>query len=87
MPEPAGQSTHPLSGGERKRLLVLACAADRAAWTHACRPRQRQPAQLIGSLLKAIEPVTALLPGRVGRWLRRANFLARAGRQLGWLTS
>jgi hypothetical protein len=72
---------------ERKQLLIRACAADRNAWAQACRARQRRPAQLAGSLLKALEPVTALLPGRIGRWVSGTNMLVRLGRRLGWLTS
>lgn len=72
---------------KRKQLLILACQADRVAWAQACQPRRRPPAQLAGYLLKGLETVTALVPGRTGRWLRGANFFVRFGRQLGWLTS
>jgi hypothetical protein len=88
MPDTTHQGDRPaLSREERKQLLVFACAADRVALAHACRPRPRQPVQLAAQVLRMLEPVTALLPAGIGRWLRGANFLARAGRQLGWLTS
>jgi hypothetical protein len=87
MPGTSDQGHRPLSRDERKQLLVFACAADRAAWARACAPRPRQPVQLAGQVLRMLEPVRRLLPAGIARWLRGANFLARAGRQLGWLAS
>lgn len=76
-----------MTRGKRKQLLILACQVDRVAWAQACRPRRPSPAPLAGYLLKGFETVTALLPGRPGRWLRGVNILVRFGRQFGWLTS
>lgn len=70
---------------ERKQLLTLACATDRAAWAEACRPEPgpSRAAQVADRALLFLEPVTGFLPGRIGRWVRRAALLARLGRHLG----
>lgn len=83
MPEGTDQNDPPLSLAERKQRLVLACMADRAAWVQACEPRPQPPLAMAGSLLKLLEPLTFLLPGKLGRWVRRAEFLTQIGRQLG----
>lgn len=83
MPEPAHPIDSPLSLEERKRLLVLACEVDRAAWCNSCRPRPRPPVVRAAQLLSYFEPALALVPGLPGRWLRRLGFLARAVRQVG----
>jgi len=71
---------------ERKELLVLACEVDRAAWRRACRPTATSQASLLAQqVLGWLEPFAALLPGRLGRWLRGGGFLLQLGRQLGWL--
>lgn len=72
---------------ERKELLILACAADRGAWLAACRqaPARSRGAQLASDLLGYLEPLSSVLPGRLGRWLRGASFLTNLGRQFGWL--
>lgn len=87
MPKPAHQIDHPLTRDERKELLIVACRADRVAWSHACRPRPQAPAQLAGRILHMLEPVISLLPGRVGGWLRGVKNLASIGRQFGLLAS
>jgi hypothetical protein len=79
------QNGSPLTRAERKQLLALACAADRSAWQHACRPVATQPGEMAGRLLSMAEPFVALLPARVGRWLRGAKFFTNIGRQLGFL--
>lgn len=83
MPEPAHPSDPPLTLEERKRLLVLACEVDRAAWCNSCRPRPRPPVVRVAQLLSYFEPVLALIPGRPGRWLKRLAPLARVARQIG----
>lgn len=83
MPERIDQVDSPLSLMERKEQLVLACMADRAAWVQACAPRPSPPLALAGKLMKLLEPLTFLLPGELGRWLRRVEFLTQIGRQLG----
>lgn len=88
MSDQASQSRYPLSArDERKQLLTLVCAADRAAWVRAFRPLPpaTPAAQLAGDLLGQLETLGAFLPGRLGRWLRRATVFANLGRQLGWL--
>jgi hypothetical protein len=71
---------------ERKELLILACEVDRAAWRHACRPGPASPTlQLARQVLTWLEPFSALLPGRFGRWVRGGGFLLQLSRQLGWL--
>jgi hypothetical protein len=71
---------------ERKELLVLACEVDRAAWRRACRPTPAsRAAQFAHQMLGWLEPFGALLPGRLGHWLRSGGFLLRLGRQFGWL--
>lgn len=70
---------------ERKQLLTLACAADRAAWAEACRPvpGPSRAAQMADRALLMLEPISGFLPGRLGRWIRRASLLARLGRHFG----
>jgi len=87
MSEQVNQVRSSLTRAERKQLLALACAADRAAWVHACRPAPaRSPMmQFANQVFRYIEPFSHLLPGRMGRWLRGASFLTNLGRQLGWL--
>jgi hypothetical protein len=83
MPEGTEQIDLPLSRDERKQRLVLACMADRAAWAQACEPGPQPPLAMVGRVLQVIEPFAALLPGRLGRWLRNAQFLTRLSRQVG----
>lgn len=83
MPAGPDQIDLSVSREERKRQLVLACMADRAAWVRACEPGPQPPLAMAGRLLQLLEPFTALLPGRIGRWLRNAQFLTRLGRQVG----
>lgn len=83
MPDAAHPSDPPLTLEERKRLLVLACEVDRAAWCYSCRPRPRPPAARAVQLLNFLEPVLSLIPGLPGRWLRRVGFLTRVIRQFG----
>ena len=83
MPEGTDQIDPALSRTDRKQQLVLACMADRAAWVQACEPRPQPPLAMAGNLLKLLEPLTFLLPGKLGRWLRRAEFFAQIGRQIG----
>ena len=87
MSEQTDQIRDPLTREERKRLLTLACAADRSAWIHACRPAPALSpmAQIATEAIRYIEPFTHLIPGRIGRWVRSATFLTNIGRQLGWL--
>lgn len=70
---------------ERKQLLTLACAADRAAWAEACRPvpGPSRAAQIADRAMTVLEPISGFLPGGIGRWVRRATLLARLGRHLG----
>jgi hypothetical protein len=68
---------------ERKRLLVLACEVDRAAWCHSCRPRPRPAAVRAAQVLNFLEPLLSLIPGRPGRWFRRMGFVAQVVRQVG----
>ena len=82
MSEGTDQVVSPLSTGERKQLLVLACTADRAAWVQACAPRPQPPLASMGRILQLLEPLTVLLPGRIGRWVRKAQFLTKVGRQI-----
>ena len=83
MPAGTQQSDPPLSRSERKQRLVLACMADRAAWVQACEPGPQPPLAMLGRVFQMIEPFAALLPGRLGRWLRNAQFLTKIGRQVG----
>ena len=83
MPEGTEQIDPPLSRDERKQRLILACMADRASWVAACEPGPQPPLAMVGRVLQMIEPFVALLPGRMGRWLRNAQFLTRLSRQLG----
>ena len=87
MSEQIDQVRHPMTLAERKQLLALACAADRAAWVHACRPAppQNPTARIATEIFSYLEPFSHLLPGRLGRWLRGATFLTNLGRQFGWL--
>lgn len=87
MSEPIDQIHRTLtSRNERKELLVLACEVDRVAWRKACMPSGRGPgAQVALKLLGYLQTLGSLVPGRLGRWLRGAGFLAGLGRQLGWL--
>ena len=87
MSEPTDQVRRPLTRAERKQLLILACATDRAAWVHACRPApaRSRVEQIATELLRYVEPFSNLLPGRLGRWFRGASFLTSLGRQLGFL--
>jgi hypothetical protein len=87
MSEQAHQVRNSLTRTERKQLLALACASDRAAWAHACRPAPpRSPiAQIASEAIRYLEPFSNLLPGRIGRLLRGAGFLTNLGRQFGWL--
>jgi hypothetical protein len=86
MPEPIDQIQRTLtSRNERKELLVLACEVDRMSWRQACQPVHRPGGQLALTLLNFLQPLSSLLPGRLGRWLRGAGFLAGLGRQFGWL--
>ncbi len=70
---------------ERKELLVLACEVDRVAWRQACRPTRSPRAEFAHEALGYLDTISSFLPGRVGRWLRGASFLAGLGRQFGWL--
>lgn len=83
MPAGTDQVVSPMSTAERKQLLVLACTADRAAWVQACAPRPQPPLASASRILQLLEPLTVLLPGRIGRWVRKAQFLTKVGRQLG----
>lgn len=87
MPEQPDQSSDALRRTQRKRLLVLACAADRLAWMRACRPTpgRHQVARLSADLLGCLAPFFHLLPGRSGYWLRGADFLLQVARQFGWV--
>lgn len=73
------------SRNERKELLVLACAVDRMAWGQACRPTRNPRAEFAHEVLGYLDTISSFLPGRFGRWLRGASFLADLGRQFGWL--
>lgn len=87
MSEQINQVRGSLTREERKQLLALACAADRTAWVHSCRPAPpRSPAaQIANEMFKYIEPFSNLLPGRIGRWVRNISFLTSLGRQFGLL--
>lgn len=86
MSEQPGQISHPLtSRAERKELLVLACAVDRAGWVRACRPSRSPAARLARQALAFIEPFSVFLPGKLGRMVRGGGFLLQVGRQLGWI--
>ncbi len=69
---------------ERKELLVLSCEVDRVAWREACRPRRKSGTQLAMNMAGYLQTFGSFLPGRLGRWLRGAGFLADLGRMLGW---
>jgi len=88
MSEQNHQGVEPLTRAERKELLVLACTSDRLAWLRACRPSPaRSPMMnLAASWLGRLEPFSHFLPGRLGRWVRGAVFVAGLERQFGWLT-
>ena len=85
MSESTDQVRDKLTIAERKQLLALACAADRTAWVHACRPaRPLTPIAAVGSeLLRYLEPFSHLLPGKMGRWFRNISFFTNLGRQFG----
>lgn len=68
---------------EYKKLLVLACEADRVAWRRAFRPVPATPLQRVSEFVGLLDPLRTLLPGRAGRWLRSLGFLANLGRKLG----
>ena len=86
MSEPTDQIHRTLtSRNERKELLVLACEVDRVAWRMACRPNREPGTQLALKLLGYLQTLGSLVPGRLGRWLRGAGFLAGLSRQLGIL--
>jgi hypothetical protein len=86
MPEPTDQIHRTLtSRNERKELLVLACEVDRVAWRMACQPNRGSNAQVALKLLGYLQTLGSLVPGRLGRWLRGAGFLAGLSRQLGFL--
>ena len=87
MSEQTDQVRNSMTIAERKQLLALACAADRASWVHACRPAPaRSPlAQIATEIFGYLQPFSHLLPGRMGKWLRGATFLTNLGRQFGWL--
>lgn len=71
---------------ERKERLVLLCAADRAAWSRACRTEDRKPLSLLASLVfEWSDIVGALVPGRLGRLFRGASFFSGLARHLGGL--
>ena len=76
-----------MSTEERKKLLILACEADRIAWCNACRPVPQAPTQIASHLFSFLEPFAALVPGWPGRLLRQASFLTRLGRQFGLIPS
>lgn len=70
----------------RKELLVLACALDRVAWRRARQAVIRKGLARKGrDLLGYLDMAGSVLPGSIGRWLRRANLVAQLGRMLGWL--
>lgn len=85
MSESIDQVRGTLTTAERKQLLALACAADRTAWVHACRPSPpRTPLAAVGSeLMRYLEPFSHLIPGRMGKWFRNVTFFANIGRQFG----
>lgn len=87
MPARVTGSGGPLTLAERKKLLVLACTADRAAWLQACRPRAAQGplARLTEELLRYADLLGPWVPGRLGRWLRNAGLLFRLARGFGGL--
>lgn len=87
MPEQAHQIRGPLSRLERKQLLVLACTADRAAWIHSCRasPSQNPAGKFAMEVMGLVEPLSHLLPRRIGGWIRSAVFVGNLCRQFGWL--
>lgn len=87
MSEQINQIRGPLSRLERKQLLVLACAADRAAWNHSCRasPSRNPASKLAMKIMGFIEPLSHLLPRRIGGWIRGATFVGNLCRQFGWL--
>ena len=90
MSEHTDQILQPVSvmtRSERKHLLVLACTIDRAAWKRACYPAHpKSPAmQLLQRLLPHLETFSFLLPGKLGRLVRSANFFTQLGRQFGWV--
>jgi hypothetical protein len=62
----------------------LLCASDRAAWADACLPVNQPPPSLVSTILyEASGLVGAMLPGRIGRWVRGASFIAGLVRNLG----
>lgn len=85
MSEPTDQIRRTLTTAERKQLLALACAADRAAWVNACRPAPpRTPLAAVGDeVMRYLEPFSHLIPGKIGRWVRNLSFFANLGRQFG----
>lgn len=72
----------PLTRKEQKELLVLACRADRLEWRHACRPLPQGPWQQAANVLRMLEPLRPLLPGKLGGLMRGASFIASLGRKL-----
>ena len=87
MSQPADSNDASLSREDRKRLLVLACATDRAAWCRACEPHPRPPVAMASHVLRMLDPLLALIPGLPGRWLRKASFFAHIGRAIGLIPS
>lgn len=85
MSESTDQIRGTLTTAERKQLLALACAADRAAWVHACRPAPPStPLAAVGNeVMRYLEPFSHLIPGKIGRWVRNFTFFANLGRQFG----
>lgn len=87
MSEQIDQIRNPLTRAQRKQLLVLACAADRARWVHECRPQpNRSPVgRIVTELMGFVEPFSHFLPRRLGGWIRSASFLTGLGRKFGWI--
>jgi hypothetical protein len=85
MPEPTISSSQPLNLRERRKAyLALACESDRVAVREACFPVGTPGTLAVRTLLGYIEPLASFFPGRIGRWMRGATFMANIGRHLGW---
>ncbi len=75
-PSPRAESVDPAA---RREQLALLCALDRANLRLLFVPRTSRPAEgdagFDGDLLHTLLRATRFLPGRIGRWSRRAGLL------------
>ena len=74
-----------LQAGSRKRQLVEACAADRAAWAAACRADPPAKVGFVHKMLGRLDLIGHLLPVAPGRWVRGALFVAGLAKKFSWM--